>query len=152
MKVDSTDTGRVGCRRPPPSIAADRENVHVAYAMAAKEGPGIFASHSMDRGMTFHSPVAVVYGERLGLTAIAARGDTVAVAYEDPNSDPQRVGLAFSRTMGHTFEARQLVSPVTSPAHDPGVAVGGGRIAVTWLRGAATDVSGPRVLRMGVTR
>jgi hypothetical protein len=155
--VDSTDAGPVGCRRAAPSIYVDGTNIHVAYAMAAREGPGIFASHSMDRGMTFHSPVAVVYGEHIGETAIVARGNLVAVAYEDPNSDPQRVAVAFSRTMAHTFETRELASPPTGAARDPGVALGDGKIVVTWARGAAggagdTDASAPRVMRIGELR
>jgi hypothetical protein len=155
VEVDSTDAGRVGCRRAGPSIAVDGQNVHVAYAMPAREGPGIFASHSMDRGMTFHSPVAVVYGEHIGGTAIAAQGQLVAVAYEDPNSDPQRVAVAFSRTMAHTFETRELASPPTGAARDPGIALGDGKIVVTWARGvagAATDASAPRVMRIGELR
>lgn len=154
IRVDSTDVGHIGCRRPPPSIAADAGTVHVAYAMAAREGPGIFASHSMDRGMMFHTPVAVVYGERPGggLTAIDARGDHVAVAYDDPNSAPPRVGLALSRSMAHLFEWRGTVSPQTGPARAPGVALGDGRIAVTWAGGDANDASAPRAVRLGVLR
>jgi hypothetical protein len=152
VRVDSTDAGRVGCQRPAPAIYADAGNIHVAYAMTAREGPGIFASHSMDGGMTFHSPVAVVYGERIGRTAIAARGDLVAVAYEDPNSSPQRVGLALSRTMAHLFQTRELVSPSTGAAHAPAVALGDATIAITWARGPATDVSAPRLLRIGELR
>ena len=152
VRVDTTDAGHVGCRRPPPSIAADGDNVHVAYAMTAREGPGIFASHSMDRGMLFHSPVTIVYGERIGSTAIAARGGLVAIAYEDPNSSPQRVGLAFSRTMGHTFDMREIVSPPTGDAQAPGIALGENRIAVTWARGVSGDSSVPRVLRLGAIR
>jgi hypothetical protein len=120
--------------------------------MAAKEGPGIFAAHSMDRGMTFHSPVAVVYGEHIGLTAIAARGDLVVVAYEDPNSEPQRVAVALSRTMGHTFEAHEIVSPSTGQAHTPGIALGDGRIAVTWAQGDPANASASRAIRIGDLR
>lgn len=152
VRVDSTDAGAVGCKRPPPSIDAYAGNVHVAYAMTAREGPGIFASHSMDRGMMFHTPVAVVYGERPGLTAIAARGDIVAIAYEDPNTNPTRIGLALSRTMAHLFEWRSLASPATGAARAPGVTLGDGKIAVTWARGAANDASAPRVLRVGELR
>lgn len=152
VRVDSTDAGPVGCRSPAPAIFVDGGNVHVAYAMAAREGPGIFASHSMDRGMTFHSPVPVVYGERIGRTAVAARGDLVAVAYEDPNSDPPRVGVALSRTMGHTFEDRELVSPPTGAASAPRVVLGDGVIAVTWARGTGDVASAPRMLRVGTIR
>jgi hypothetical protein len=148
-RVDTVDVGAVACRRPPPSISVDHGNVYVAYAMAAREGPGIFASHSMDRAMTFHTAVPVVYGERLGLASIVARGDVVAVAYEDPNSDPQRIGLALSRSQGHIFEHRELVSPPTGPASRPSVAMNGRMIAVTWRQGVPTDSSAPRMAREG---
>jgi hypothetical protein len=132
--VDTLDAGRTGCRRPAPAIDAWGGHVHVAYAMAAREGPGIFASHSMDRGALFHTPVAVVYGERIGETAIAARGNTVAVAFEDPNSTIDHIGLAFSSTMAHLFQWRQIVSPSAAAARRPRIALGNGRIAVAWTR------------------
>jgi hypothetical protein len=109
----------------------------------------------MDRGMFFHSPVTIVYGERIGLAAIAARGDLVAVAFEDPNTNPQRVGLVFSRTMGHTYDTREIVSPPTGDARAPGIALGEKRIAVMWTRGedgAAGDLSASRILRLGAIR
>jgi len=154
-RVDSLDVGATGCRRPAPSIVVDGENIHVTYAMAAREGPGIFASHSMDRGMTFHSPVPIVYGERPGLAAVAAHGNTVAVAYEDPNSNPRRIAVALSRTLGHLFEDRELVSPPTGAAGNPGVAVGDGVLVITWR--PSTDSDGdsavaPRVMRRGRIR
>jgi hypothetical protein len=151
VAVDTTDVGRVGCDRPAPAVAADRGNFFVVYAMTAREGPGIFASHSMDRGTMFHAPVAVVYGERIGRAAIAADGDIVAVAYEDPNTEPRRISLALSRTMGHLFQSRMAVSPATGQARDPAVAVAGGRIAVTWRRGDG-DAESLRLVRFGEIR
>jgi hypothetical protein len=149
VRVDTLDAGRFGCQRPPPSIAVDGANVHVAYAMAAREGPGIFASHSMDGGAIFHSPVAVVYGgsARVGMTSIAARGQIVVIAYEDPNSTPTRVGLALSRTMGHPFEYHDIVSPPVGEGHAPSVALGRGTVLVTWTSGS--DSSSRRVMRVG---
>ena len=152
VSVDTADTSPAGCTRPPPAIAADAGNVHVAYAMTAPEGPGIFASHSMDRGMMFHAPVAVVYGERIGRTAIGARADFVAVAFEDPNSSVPRIGVAFSRTMAHGFDSREIVSPASTPARDPAVAVTLGRIAVSWAVGREGDASARRILRRGDLR
>lgn len=154
VRVDTSDAAAVGCGRPPPSITVDGGNVYVTYAMAAREGPGIFASHSMDSGTMFHSPVPVVYGEAIGLTAVAARGDVVAVAFEDPNSTPRRIGLALSRTMGHIFERREIVSPPTGAARVPGVALGDGVVVVTWMAatGADTSRAGPRMMRRGVIR
>jgi len=154
VRVDTTDVARVGCRRAPPAITADGPDVHVAYSMTAREGPGIFASHAMDHGLMFHSPVAVVYGEQIGLTSVAARGNDVVVAYEDPNSTPQRVGLALSRTQGHTFETREIVSPGTGIASAPAVTISDSLIAVAWSQGQQMPASGAtlRMLRLGVIR
>ncbi len=132
MKADTMDAGTSGCRRPAPSIAVSNGNAHVAYGMTAKEGPGIFAVHLMT-GMT-HAPVAVVYGERYGRTDIIARGDTVVVVYEDPNTNPRRIGLALSTTASHLFQYRTLVSPPTGEASDPLVAWDSGGIVVAWTR------------------
>lgn len=150
-RVDTADVGRIGCRRLPPAIAADGDNVHVVYPMAAREGPGIFSAHSMDRGVTFHSPVAVVYGEKLGLASIAARGNLVVVAYEDPNTSPTRISVALSRTMAHLFEYRQIVSPSGGAVAAPGIATDGKQIAVTWVR-PPSGPSSPRSVRLGLVR
>jgi hypothetical protein len=142
VPVDTTDHGSNGCARVPASIAADTASgyVHVAYALQGKEGPGLFFSHSMDGGDSFHEPVPIFYGERLGRASVAADGDVVAVAFEDPNSSRPRVGLALSRTMGHIFEARLLpVSDDNGEATHPMAAVRGRRIAVAWRRGAESD-------------
>ena len=140
--VDTSDTAVAGCRRAPPSISADSASgyVHVAYALRGREGPGLFFSHSMDAGVTFHEPVAIVYGDRLGRTSVAADGDHVVVAFEDPNSVVPRIGLALSRTMGHIFEDRMLpVSSDNGSATRPLVAVRGHGIAVAWERQGTND-------------
>jgi hypothetical protein len=133
--VDTLDRGVSGCRRSPPAIAADAASgyVHVSYGLVAPEGTGLFFAHSMDGGATFHSPVAIVYGERLGRTSVAASGDLVAVAFEDPNSSIPRIGLALSLTMGHIFEHRVMpVSDDNGAASHPVVALAGRRIALAW--------------------
>jgi hypothetical protein len=146
--VDSTDHGATGCARTPPSIAADASSgyVHVTYAMQATEGPGLFFAHSMDGGASFHAPVPIIYGERLGATSVAASGDRVVVAFEDPGSRTPRIGLALSATMGHIFEHRLLpVSDDNGAATQPLVAVSGHRITVAWRERQA---NGPVVLRI----
>lgn len=133
--VDTTDQGVSGCKREPPSIATDSASgyVHVSYGLVGAEGPGLFFSHSMDNGALFHAPVPIVYGERLGITSVAASGDNVAIAFEDPNSSVPRIGLALSRTMGHIFEHRVLpVNDRNGLATHPMVAVRGTRLAVAW--------------------
>jgi len=151
-RVDSTDGARSGCSRPPPAIFVEGQNLHIAYPMNAREGAGIFVAHSMDNGMTFHTPVTVAYGERIGRVAIAARGDLVAVAYEDPNANPGRIGVALSRAAGHLFESHVTASPPSGEAHAPGVALGDGVIAVTWAAAAPSNASAPRIVRIGALR
>lgn len=134
VTADTTDRGRAGCARPAPYIAADLLNgyVHVVYYLDAIEGAGIFFTHTMERGALFHSPVPIVYGDRPSLAAVASRGDTVAVVYEDPNSRMPRLGLALSLTQGHIFEHRVSASDENGEARAPRVALRGARIAIAW--------------------
>jgi hypothetical protein len=153
--VDTTDVGVTGCRREPAAITADSTSgyVHATYALQAAEGPGLFFSHSMDGGVTFHAPVPILYGEQLGRTSVAADGDLVVVAFEDPNSTMPRIGLALSRTMGHIFEHRILpVSDDNGIATHPLAAVHGRRVAVAW-RSGPPDSSGTTLsVRSGTVR
>lgn len=134
VTADSTDVGRAGCDRPAPFIAADSLNayVHVVYHLVGQEGAGIFFTHTMDRGGMFHAVVPIVYGDRPGAASIASHGDTIVVAFEDPNSRFPRLGLALSRSQGHIFEARTTASDETGEARMPRVALHGGRIVVAW--------------------
>jgi hypothetical protein len=101
----------------------------------------------MDGGATFHAPVPILYGERLGRTSVAAVGDRVVVAFEDPNSRTPRIGLALSRTMGHIFEDRLLpVSDDNGTATHPLVAVQQHRVTVAWQERAAPN--GGAILRV----
>jgi hypothetical protein len=145
--VDSLDVGKFGCNRPAPSIAVSAEDgyVHVAYSLEAPEGYGVFFSHSMDRGRSFHAPMIVVYGDRLSATAIAAHGTRVGIAYEVPSGSAKRVDVALSNTQGHTFEPRERGSPDEMPATHPRIAI---RDTVVALSFAGLD-SAQRALRIG---
>lgn len=151
VTADDADVGRAGCARPAPYIAADSLNgyVHLVYHLDAREGAGLFFTHTMERGALFHQPVPIVYGDRPSAAAVASRGDTVIVAYEDPNSRMPRLGLALSRVQGHIFEHRLAASDETGEAQAPRVAIRGTRIAVAWT---ATQRGGglPRIaVRLG---
>lgn len=159
IPVDTVDQSDVGCSRPAPAIAADSatSTVHIAYAMRAPEGTGVFFAHSMEAGDMYHWPVAVVYGERLVDVAVAVLRDTVAVAYADPNMRTPRIALALSRTMGHVFEERATVPGGASrSASSPDVALAPGRIVVGWVERAPTGpglvVARTGALRMAATR
>lgn len=151
VTADAMDRGRAGCARPVPYIAADSLNgyVHLVYYLDAAEGAGLFFTHTMEKGALFHEPVPIVYGDRPSMAAVASRGDTVVVAYEDPNSRMPRLGLALSRLQGHIFEHRLAASDETGEARTPLVAFRGTRLAVAWTatnRGGST----PRtVIRFG---
>ena len=149
--ADSTDNGHTGCGRPAPFIAADTANgyVHVVYFMLAAEGPGIFFTHSMGGGEMFHSPVPIAYGERASASAVAVNGDTVAVAYIDPNAATPQLWVALSQTTGHIFDTRMEVSPSTVQAARPAVAVRGHAIAVAWLETNRSGGAPTMVVRTG---
>lgn len=151
--VDTLDRSSDGCRRAAPGIAASGEYVHVAYGLRAPEGAGVFFSHSMDRGVLFHAPVIITYADRPGAAAVAASGDTVVVAYEDPNQAPTEIGLAVSHTMGHIFEQHTPVSSGASGGTAPEVALAGSTVAVAWLEGTGGDTGrAVRMVRVGRLR
>ena len=149
--ADSTDHGRTGCTRLPPYVTADTANgyVHVVYFMVAAEGAGIFFTHSMGQGEMFHSPVPIVYGEKASAAAVASYGDTVVVAYMDPNAAAPQVWLALSRTQGHIFEERVEVSPATAQVGRPAVAVRGHRVSIAWVESSRGGGAGVSVARTG---
>ncbi|MEQ1690481.1 MAG: hypothetical protein ABMA00_04300 [Gemmatimonas sp.] len=131
----AAERGAAGCARPAPGLVVDDlfGYVHVAYVLVGPEGAGVFYAHQMDPRAAFEPPVAIVYGNRLGAARVAASGNVVAVAYEDPNSGSRpRIGLAVSRTAGHLFEERLIASGTSSVAHDPYVAVRGRAIVEGW--------------------
>ena len=152
--ADSLDRSHAGCRRDPPAITIDAINGYVAvvYFLQAREGPGIFYTHSMDRGKLFHEPVPIVYGERRSYASVASSGDTVVVAYTDPNASEPQVWLATSQTTGHIFEQRTAVSSGTAVASLPLVAVHGRRVAVSWFETPRGGGTGVTVVRTGVLR
>ena len=151
VTADATDVGRAGCARPAPYIAADSLNgyVHLAYHLDAREGAGLFFTHTMERGALFHEPVPIVYGDRPSAAAVASRGDTVVVVYEDPNSRMPRLGLALSRVQGHIFEHRLSASDETGEARTPRVAVRGTRILIAWTATQRGGGSPRTVVRTG---
>jgi hypothetical protein len=147
VAVDTSDVSTRGCNRPPPSITTSGDDMHVAYSMAAPEGTGVFFAHFMDNML--HSPVAVIYGDHLVTTAIAADGDRVAVAYEDPNGKRQQINVAFSRTQGHIFEWRETATRDIDVATSPSVALHGRDIAVAWAAQKFEGGPGSTVVRVG---
>jgi hypothetical protein len=132
--ADSTDHSVRGCARPAPAIAVDSTTsyVSVAYFMEPQSGSGIFFSHSMDGGRTFHPSVPIVFGSNPSSVGIATSTERVAVAYEDPNSAEPSVGIALSRTMGHIFQQGEQVSSASELAKQPTVALRGDTIRVWW--------------------
>jgi len=86
----------------------------------------------MDSGRTFHSPVPIVFGDNPGFVSVAAEGDRVAVAYDDPNSVQPTIGIALSRTMGHIFKPGAPISNTNELAKQATVELRGDTIRVWW--------------------
>jgi len=147
VAVDTTDVSSAGCNRPPPTVATVGDDLFVAYSMIAPEGKGVFFAHLM--GSMVHAPVAVIYGDRLVPTAIAAEGDDVAVAYEDPNGSRQRVAVAYSVAQGHIFTWHATASRDVDVSTAPAVALSGRVLAVAWATRRSSDSAATRVVRVG---
>jgi hypothetical protein len=147
VPVDTTDISSAGCARPSPSITTVGDDVYLAYSMIAPEGKGVFFAHSMAN--MIHSPVPVIYGERLVATAIAADSQRVAVAYEEPNGRRDEVDLAFSKSQGHLFEIHTPASRSIDGATAPAVAFAGPVVAVAWTTRRNDGAAPTRVVRMG---
>ena len=134
IEVDSRDAGRRGCQRPAPGITYDPASgyVYLVYFVEASDGAGVFFAHSMDKGGIFHSPVPVVYGSAPSAASVAARGDSVVVVFEDPNSTTPRIGIVLSHSTGHLFDQRGQVTPDDVAAVAPWVSLNHSRITVWW--------------------
>jgi hypothetical protein len=132
--ADSVDHGVLGCGRPAPSIAADSVSgyVHLAYFAEPVGGGGVFFAHSMDSAKTFHSPVGIVFGKNPSRASVAASGDRVVIAYEDPNAVQPMIGLALSKTMGHIFEQRMQGTSGNSLARQPVVRIVRDSVRLWW--------------------
>jgi hypothetical protein len=142
LEVDTRDRGGRGCDRPAPGVWYDPASryVYLAYFLDALDGSGVFFAHSMDEGRMFHSPVAVVYGNRPAHASVVGRGDSVVVVFEDPNAMTPTLGYALSRTTGHIFEQRGLVTPEDVHAIWPWVVLDHNRISVWWMTPEADRV------------
>lgn len=133
--ADGRDAGTDACARPAPSIAADSVSgyVHIVYYLRPADGAGVWYTHSMDGGRTFHSIVGLVYGDEASRASVASDGMTVVAAYETPHSRPRRIGVALSTDGGHGFLRPLRASEGDIAAGDPRVAVHGRDFAVAWV-------------------
>ena len=141
LVADDRDAGGKGCQRPLPSLFADdfTEYLHVTYHIAPVGSPGVYFTHSMHAAElgrsshgVLHTPVPVAHGERPSRTAVAGRGDTVVVAFEDPNSAKPRILLSLSTGTGHVFGTYEAVSPPGTIAYSPRVSLAGDSVRVEW--------------------
>ena len=138
--VDDRDRSVSGCQRPPPAIATEpaKGYVQLVYSLDAGNGQGLWLTHAMAFGDMWHPPVGILFGEHASRVSVAAAGDTVAVAYEDP-TEPGRVSLALSFTAGHVFTVHTPASGVGVVASDPRIALTTPRVAVAWRAGLTED-------------
>jgi hypothetical protein len=85
---------------------------------------------------------------------VAAEGERTVVAYEDPNSERPRVGIALSRSMGHIFEETMLVSSPDRAAGAPQVTLSGDTVRVRWRESSVmqSDTSWRPAERVGIWR
>ena len=136
MAADDRDRGRRGCERPAPAMVADSTvgYVHVSYYLEPDGGGAVWLVHSMDDGASWHPPVALAFGADAAASSVAARGDTVLVAFESPNANEGWIDLAISVSAGHLIDQRLVaVSGRSVAARAPRVALRGRTLAVAWI-------------------
>lgn len=132
VSVDTTDSSSSGCDRIAPALHVDgRGNIYLAYFLEPATGSGIFFSHQMDN-TGFHDPVSIAFGNRPSASSIAASGDRIAVAYQEPNSGRGEIWVALSRNMGHIFEHRIAVSSPSQVAGNPQARLSGTQLEIGW--------------------
>lgn len=146
LLADGRDAGNLRCARPLPALFADEttEYLHVTYHIAPRGSPGVYFTHSMNAsklGATgegvLHMAVPVTHGDHPVRSSVAGRGDTVVVAFEDPNSAKPRILFAFSTGAGHLFSTHEVVSPAGNAASSPRVSIAGDSVHVRWLETTA---------------
>lgn len=146
LVADDRDAGNLRCARPLPALFADEttEYLHVTYHIAPPGSPGVYFTHSMNAPKlgasgegVLHMTVPVTHGDRPVRTSVAGRGDTVVVAFEDPNSAKPRILLAFSTGAGHVFSTQEVVSLPGNAASSPRVSIAGDSVNVRWVETAA---------------
>ena len=147
--ADGRDAGNLRCARPLPALFADEttEYLHVTYHISPPGSPGVYFTHSMNAAKlgtsgegVLHMAVPVTHGDRPVRSSVAGRGDTVVVAFEDPNSAKPRILLAFSTGAGHVFSTQEVVSPAGSAASSPRVSISSDSVRVRWVEAAAGRV------------
>lgn len=95
-----------------PAVAGSDGNVYVVYYRNTLGNSEIFFSRSLDNGVTFSPEVALSDANWGAITPmIAARGDTVFVAYEDRDSNSRyQIYLQISTDAGDTWSGPQQIS------------------------------------------
>lgn len=148
VPVDTVDRSPLGCLRPAPAITVDPTlgYVHIVYYLVGPEGAGLFFAHSMERGVLYHEPVAIMYGERPSAAAVAAHNGAVAVAFEEPNAARPEVWFTLSTTAGHIFGPRARLSGTSVAAARPRIALTDSAVIVQWEESPVRGGAGPGTL------
>ncbi len=137
----STDTGRTFSEPVPfpglilcSNVAISGDNVFVAWAEGPSFQEQIRAAHSANRGVSFAVPVDIEPStERSSCPQMATGADgTVFVAWQEGEQSIGRILFSRAAAGGSTFSAPDRLSPVGVGAYCPAIAVGDGRVYVTW--------------------
>jgi len=150
--AESRARANVPCSYPPPAIAADSATgyVHLVYFLQPTEGAGLWYTHSMDRGRSWHAATALIFGDAPARSSIAADGWLLAIAYEAPYAPSRQIWLTLSRDAGHTFERGLSVTQGSMLAVNPRVLLDSRSISVIWTERSQNAVTERTVTRDGV--
>lgn len=152
--VAAAAPGTRACVQPPPGLASDAATGRIAVAYHGVAGglPGLVAMLLNAAGRPSGPAAIVAPGGIPRAAAVALAGDVVAVAYESPATTDDAVWLAIFGGARHISGVPARVTPDSTRAFAPAVALRAGRIAVAWneiARGGGPPVAVVRTGRIG---
>jgi hypothetical protein len=133
------------------AVAAQGSSVYLVWGDDTSGQSEILFAKSDDAGETFSEPVAISRPEEEGGFVkdpdIAVSGDDIYVVWADyDSSENSTAAFAISDDAGETFGNKTVLGDRLGEGTDPSVAVFGGNIYVSWIRGAEEEFTGNLVI------
>ncbi|MEP0825795.1 MAG: hypothetical protein HRF40_09935 [Nitrososphaera sp.] len=132
------------------AIAAQGSRVYAVWEDDTSGQSGIMFAKSDDGGKTFGEPVTIGQPEAGGFVQdpdIAVSGNNVYVVWADYDSgEASTAAFAMSADAGNTFGNKTVLGDRLGEGADPNVAVFGGNVYVSWIRGAQEEFAGNLII------
>ena len=116
-----------------PSVAALKNNVYVAWENGSENDDEIFFVISSDNGQTFSDIQNISDSDKdSDDPSVAVFKNNVYIAFENGDSDTDRIFFTYSDDNGQTFKDIKDISGTALDSADPSAAVFKNNVYVTW--------------------